>query len=161
MLLEGWGPCGIPLSQADDTFWLATSPEVSQIFSKSYKIIPDARLTSPAPAATMCRAKSEETETSERKKLKHWLPFWSSAFVRPSESLHHLQKKKSIFRANKNKQEQYVRGAIASEAQHCNLRSKVQRRGDSWNPRTQAFGAHRFFCVSDIRICSDQKTFEA
>merc|ERR1711973_361583 len=58
MLLEGWGPCGIPLSQADDTFWLATSPEVSQIFSKSYKIIPDARLTSPAPAATMCPAKS-------------------------------------------------------------------------------------------------------
>ena len=29
MLLEGWGPCGIPLSQADDTFWQATSQEVS------------------------------------------------------------------------------------------------------------------------------------
>ena len=130
MLLEGWGPCGIPLSQADDTFWLATSQEVSQIFSKSYTSNSDARLTSPALAATMCRAKSLETETSERKKLKHTSTFWSSAFVRPSESLHHLQKKKSIFRANKkksivrankNKQEQYVRDAIASEAQHCNL----------------------------------------
>ena len=29
MLLEGWGPCGIPLAQADDTFWQATSKEVS------------------------------------------------------------------------------------------------------------------------------------
>ena len=91
MLLEGWGPCGIPLSQADDTFWLATSSEVAQIFFKSYKIIPDARLTSPAPAATMCRAKSVETETSERKKLKHLSPFWSSAFVRPSENCYQNQ----------------------------------------------------------------------
>ena len=31
MLLEGWGPCGIPLSQADDTFWQATSQEVSDV----------------------------------------------------------------------------------------------------------------------------------
>jgi len=36
MLLEGWGPCGIPLSQADDTFWQATSQQLDLSFSGSY-----------------------------------------------------------------------------------------------------------------------------
>merc|ERR1712080_8677 len=36
MLLEGWGPCGIPLSQADDTFWQATSQELDLSCSGGY-----------------------------------------------------------------------------------------------------------------------------
>ena len=31
MLLAGWGPCGISVSEADDEFYLATSPEVATV----------------------------------------------------------------------------------------------------------------------------------
>ena len=31
MLLAGWGPIGIPISEADDEFYLATSPDVATV----------------------------------------------------------------------------------------------------------------------------------
>lgn len=36
MLLSGWGPCGIEISEADDEFWLATSPEGGKSTGKYY-----------------------------------------------------------------------------------------------------------------------------
>ncbi|XP_023342358.1 short-chain dehydrogenase TIC 32, chloroplastic-like [Eurytemora carolleeae] len=36
MLLAGWGECGIPVSQADDTYWLATTQEVDLSNSGDY-----------------------------------------------------------------------------------------------------------------------------
>mmetsp|Transcript_34461 Transcript_34461/g.55502 ORF Transcript_34461/g.55502 Transcript_34461/m.55502 type:complete len:101 (-) Transcript_34461:69-371(-) len=36
MLLDGWGPCGIEVSQANDQFWLATSPTVKGVSGKYF-----------------------------------------------------------------------------------------------------------------------------
>eukprot|EP00470_Lotharella_oceanica_P005155 CAMPEP_0170176186 /NCGR_PEP_ID=MMETSP0040_2-20121228/9130_1 /TAXON_ID=641309 /ORGANISM="Lotharella oceanica, Strain CCMP622" /LENGTH=145 /DNA_ID=CAMNT_0010418433 /DNA_START=36 /DNA_END=470 /DNA_ORIENTATION=+ len=36
MLLEGWGPCGISISEANDQFWLATSPELENTSGRYY-----------------------------------------------------------------------------------------------------------------------------
>ena len=75
-----------------------------------------------------------------------------------------IYKRKSLF-SEQQKARQYVWGTTASEAQHCNLRSQVQRRGDSWNSRTQAIGAHRlnrrFFAYPTLEYVQTKKTFEA
>jgi len=36
MLLAGWGPCGIPLSDADSEHWLATSPAVEGVSGRYF-----------------------------------------------------------------------------------------------------------------------------
>ena len=36
MLLAGWGSCGIPVGEADDTFWLATNKDIGLDCSGSY-----------------------------------------------------------------------------------------------------------------------------
>ena len=95
MLLEGWGPCGIPLSQADDTFWQATSQEVSlrcdNLFASSklsfftnHGIF--GSLIFPARATTTCLGKGEVEETTVRKKSKILWHFLSSALSLESES---------------------------------------------------------------------------
>ena len=95
MLLEGWGPCGIPLSQADDTFWQATSQEVSlrcdNLFASSklsfftnHGIF--GSLIFPARATTTCLGKGEVEETTVRKKSKILWHFLSSALSLKSES---------------------------------------------------------------------------
>ena len=110
MLLEGWGPCGIPLSQADDTFWQATSQEVSlrcdNLFSSSklsfftnHGIF--GSLIFPALATTTCLGKGEVEETTVRKKSKILWHFLSSALSLKSESddnpLNFSEEKRSVW----------------------------------------------------------------